>query len=90
MNYHVTNTNNPVDFPKVKYVHIVYVHPVENGEPNLYKVKAEREFPTKKEAKAWTEYYNTLGKNMRMQGADLPYQEAVYLGRVNDATGELE
>jgi hypothetical protein len=72
-----------------KYVHIVYVHPLELGLPNLHKVKAEREFPTEQEAKAWAEYYNTLGKNMRKQGADLPYQKAVYYGCVNDATGEL-
>lgn len=73
-----------------KYIHIVQVHLVENGEPNLYKVKAEREFATEKEATAWVKYYNTLGDNMRKQGADLPNQEAVYLGRVNDETGELE
>ena len=72
-----------------KFVHIVYVHPLELGLPNLHKVKAEREFTTEQEAKAWAEYYNTLGKNMRKQGADLPYQKAVYYGCVNDATGEL-
>ena len=72
-----------------KFVHIVYVHPLELGLPNLHKVKAEREFPTEQEAKAWAEYYNTLGKNMRKQGADLPYQKAVYYGCVNDETGEL-
>jgi hypothetical protein len=72
-----------------KFVHIVQVHPVELGEPNLYKVKAEREFGTKGEALRWVEYYNTLGDNMRKQGAVLPDQKAVYYGCVNDATGEL-
>ena len=72
-----------------KYVHIVYVHPVELGKPNLYKVRADREFPTEQEARAWAEYYNTLGDNMRKHGAALPNQEAVYYGCVNDETGEL-
>jgi hypothetical protein len=72
-----------------KFVHIVYVHPVENGLPNLHKVKAEREFETKGEALRWVEYYNTLGDNMRKQGAILPDQRAVYYGCVNDETGEL-
>ena len=72
-----------------KYVYIVQVHPVELGEPNLYKVKAEREFNTEAEAREWVRYYNTLGDNMRKQGADLPNQKAVYFGQVNDETGEL-
>jgi hypothetical protein len=41
-----------------KFVHIVYVHPVENGLPNLYKVKAEREFNTKESADAYVLAYN--------------------------------
>ena len=67
------------------YKHIVQVHPVENGLPNLYKVKTEREFVTKELAEYWIELFNKH-----------PYQEdgivykAVYLGRVNDETGELE
>ena len=65
-----------------KYVHIVQVHPVEMGEPNLHKVKAEHEFDTLEEAQECIQNYNrwavALGK------------QAVYLGRVNDATGELE
>jgi hypothetical protein len=67
-----------------KYVHIVYVHPVENGEPNLYKVEHEKEFDTQRVAELYVESYNegaTVGGNMF---------KAVYLGRVNDATGELE
>ena len=85
MKYHVTNTNNPIDFPNMtKYVHIIQVHPVELGEPNLHKVKFEREFDTKNEAMGYV-----LGYNDAMR--DSPFEvEAVYLGRVNDATGELE
>ena len=68
-----------------KYVHIVQVHPVENGEPNLYKVKWEKEFDDFEDAEFYIETFKinqTLGKNVVLQ--------AVYHGRVNDATGELE
>jgi len=64
-----------------KYVHIVYVHPVEMGEPNLHKVKHEQEFDTWKQAMGYVEHFNAHSKG----GV-----EAVYYGRVNDATGELE
>jgi hypothetical protein len=77
---HYTNTSNPVDFPVTKYVHIVQVHPVENGEPNLYKVKHEIEFPTKDWAMEYILNFNTPGAPL----------EAVYVGRVNHETGELE
>lgn len=63
-----------------KFVHIVQVHPVENGEVNLSKVKAEREFDTKELADIWVTMYNNIMTSV----------QAVYLGRVNDATGELE
>jgi hypothetical protein len=69
--------------PMTKYVHIVYVHPVENSLPNLHKVKAEREFDTKEQADAWIVDHNSLHD---------PYEwnyKAVYYGCVNDATGEL-
>lgn len=65
-----------------KYVHIVQVHPVENGEPNLHKVKFEWEFGTEKEANEAIEAFNWGAK---FKGEF----KAVYLGRVNDATGEL-
>lgn len=63
-----------------KYVHIVQVHPVENGEPNLYKVKEEFEYDNKEDAEAIVWHWNETWKDTK----------AVYLGRVNDATGELE
>jgi hypothetical protein len=66
-----------------KFVHIVYVHPVELGLPNLHKVELEREFETKEEAERWVELYND---NEKIFGNE---DKAVYLGCVNDATGEL-
>jgi hypothetical protein len=67
-----------------KYSHIVQVHPVENGEPNLHKVVNEYEFDSIEDAKTSVEIWNdlamTLGKTT----------EAVYVGRVNAETGELE
>ena len=66
-----------------KFVHIVQVHPVENGEPNLYKVKFEEEFEYRDEATASVIEMNILFKE---QGKDL---RAVYYGCVNDETGEL-
>lgn len=68
-----------------KYVHVVQAHPVENGEPNLYKVEWEREFDTENEAKLWLGVYNFQAQIVN--GNDL---EAVYRGRVNTETGELE
>ena len=63
------------------YKHIVQVHPVENGQPNLHKVELEREYDTWKQAMEYVEHFNAHTKG----GV-----EAVYHGRVNDATGELE
>jgi hypothetical protein len=62
-----------------KFVHIVYVHPVEQGKPNLHKVKREEEFSDKNDAFAWMLEYNL----------DYEHTRAVYYGCVNDATGEL-
>lgn len=66
------------------YVHIVYVHPVENGELNLHKVVKEMEFVEKWQAETCVEWLNM---EYEAHGKEL---KAVYLGRVNDATGELE
>lgn len=63
-----------------RYVHIVQVHPVENGEPNLHKVRQEKEYDTKNGALAAAMDYNLIYKKTR----------AVYYGRVNHETGELE
>ena len=67
------------------YKHIVQVHPVENGKPNLYKVIAECEFDTENDAKLWIGLYN-YGQELE----DTDRLEAVYRGRVNCETGELE
>lgn len=72
-----------------KLVHIVYVHPVELGEPNLHKVLVELEWETKQEAEAWVNEYNTEFAGVRF-GNKNPYRCAVYYGCVNDATGDLE
>lgn len=69
-----------------QFVHIVYVHPVENGEPNLHKVRYEQEFDTVSQAEAWMGKFNT--PNYRVDKG-YPAYKAVYYGCVNDATGEL-
>ena len=69
-----------------RYVHIVQVHPVELGEPNLHKVKDEKEFETKPQADTWTKLFNYIEKSYNPKVE----VQAVYLGRVNDTTGELE
>ena len=69
-----------------RYQHIVQVHPVEQGEPNLSKVVAENEFDTKADADQWIEVYNL---NPKQDRHGYPTR-AVYCGRVNTETGELE
>jgi hypothetical protein len=66
-----------------KFVHIVQVHPVENGEPNLHKVREEKEFESHFNALQWVEIRNGRAEQ---KGESL---KAVYLGCVNDETGEL-
>ena len=63
------------------YKHIVQVHPVENGEPNFTTVLCEWESESKEKVDAYIAEYNTKLKHL---------YKAVYLGRVNDTTGELE
>ena len=58
---HYTNTKNPIDFPKMKSVHIVSIHPLENGEPNLTKIQKEFKFDDMKNAKEFVEAWNTHG-----------------------------
>lgn len=62
-----------------KFFHIVQVHPVENGEPNLYKVLEEFEYTTKEDAEAIIWHWNETWTD----------RKAVYVGCVNDETGEL-
>lgn len=49
-----------------KYVHIVQVHPVENGEPNLHKVMWEKEFDDFEE----TEFYIEMFKIHQTMGEE--------------------
>ena len=65
-----------------QFTHIVQVHPVENGLPNLHKVIREQEFATKRMADVYIESYNEAPQT------GIP-RVAVYLGCVNDETGEL-
>ena len=63
-----------------QYFHIVQVHPVELGKPNTFKVKREEEFTTDWEAQEFIEDFNQNHTAL----------QAVYVGKVNDETGELE
>ena len=66
-----------------KFVHIVQVHPVENGAPNMHKVKQEKEFEAVDAARSFEWNFN---QDATDKGFSL---KAVYLGCVNDETGEL-
>jgi hypothetical protein len=68
-----------------KYFHIVQVHPVENGDTNTYKVVLEKEFDTKYEADEFIDVFNRNPVPNRHGDNTV----AVYLGCVNDETGEL-
>jgi hypothetical protein len=65
-----------------KFVHIVRGHPVELGEPNLYKVEFEKEFDTEEDAEYWIETFNWVNKSLRTtHGPDyVPARKAVYYG----------
>ncbi len=67
-----------------QYRHIVQVHPVENGEANLSKVKLEHEYKSKRMAMKYVDYFN-----MYYEHEEIDWK-AVYRGRVNCETGELE
>ena len=67
------------------FIHIAQVHPVENGEPNLKKVVREigfdRFWPEDGSIDRYIDAFNVTHKN---------FQKAVYRGRMNTETGELE
>jgi hypothetical protein len=67
------------------FAHIVYVHPVENGLPDLNKVELGRKFDTKKDADQWVKIFNYTD----IEYEDVIKYRAVYYGCVNDETGEL-
>ena len=65
-----------------KFFHIVQVHPVYDGIVQTHKVIREQEFETKRMADLYIESYNEGAQ----EGTP---RVAVYLGCVNDETGEL-
>ena len=65
------------------FAHIVYVHPVELGEPNLHKVKMEKEFENVDAARSFEWNFN---QDATAKGFSL---KAVYYGCVNTETKEL-
>ena len=72
-----------------KFFHIVQVHPVENDEPNLYKVEFEKEYDTKEAAENYVKTFN-LGVELSLSDCSVDSKvKAVYVGCVNDETGEL-
>lgn len=62
-----------------KFFHIVQVHPVENGDANTYKVNEEFEYASQEDAEAIVWHWNQLWTDSK----------AVYVGCVNDETGEI-
>jgi len=62
-----------------QYFHIVHLCRIENGKPNLYKPRYEEEFNHEDEAQKFVKDFN-------QNHVDLA---AVYVGKVNDETGEL-
>ena len=66
-----------------KFVHIVQVHPIVQGILQTHKVKEEFEFDEQWKAETCVEWMN---KDYELHNPEL---RAVYLGCVNDATGEL-
>ncbi len=67
------------------FKHIVQVHPVELGRPNLHKVRLEKEFDTALEAQAYIARFNETA----LKEAGKEIVRAVYNGKVNVMTGEL-
>ena len=66
-----------------KYFHIVQVHPVYDGIVQTHKVRQEYEFDIKGKADYFIELYEIMVKTAYLD------EKAVYLGCVNDETGEL-
>lgn len=67
-----------------QYKHIVQVHPVVNGRVNLGKVVEHHIYDEKWRAETLIEWLNEDYEAHKIE------KKAVYRGRVNDATGELE
>jgi hypothetical protein len=65
------------------YKHIVQVHPVANGESTM-KWVVPVVFDKQKKAEKYVKQFNAIAEFVGIA------KKAVYLGRVNDQTGELE
>ncbi len=72
-----------------KFFHIVQVHPVVNGIVQTHKVIREQEFETKRMADLYVESYNEGTREVGTRDGMDVERVAVYLGCVNDETGEL-
>ena len=68
-----------------KYFHIVFTYPIERGWPNTYKPVDNKEFETWTEAEEFIIAYNRKPALNRHGLTTV----AVYVGCVNDETGEL-
>ncbi len=66
--------------------HIVQIHPVEAGKPNLFKVRGEHEFNFKASAVKWMEGFNRVYAATEDDPEEF---RAVYLGCVDTDTGDL-
>jgi hypothetical protein len=64
--------------PEMSYTHVVRIHPVENGEPNLHNVVKEFDYSELESAENCIEHWNETAT----------YTKAIYTGCVNNATGE--
>ncbi len=67
----------------IKYLYIVQILSVENGEPNPNAVLKEKEFVDPAEANQYIKEFNIAADINGVQ------KQAVYLGLVNTETGEL-
>jgi GH35 family endo-1,4-beta-xylanase len=66
-----------------KYKHIVQVHTLIDGESTM-KWVVSKEFDKQTKAEKYAKQFNAIAESVGIA------KKAVYLGRVNDATGELE
>ena len=75
--------NQRIREPFLLYTHVVRVHSVVNGKPNLSKVKAEFMYDEKREAYQRIELMNEDFEALNLS------MKAVYAGCLNNETGEL-
>jgi hypothetical protein len=84
-----TKTKHYSHTPKlngIRHVHVLAIHPVENGEPNLNKVMHKQEFPTRDIAMGHVLNFN---KNSQLNTGPGTKMAAMYHSRIDNATGEI-